>query len=155
MLAFDTSALVSLSVGRVLPQALAIVKPVVTKTVLKELRSMASVKDELGMAAASALTQLSDIRVERVRREPTAEKELVLVVKRKRATTLVTDDLGAVRMAEASGVDAMFSVHVLYLLHQRGRVTRGEALAALERMRLGRVWKQNVIYQAAADLFGI
>lgn len=47
----------------------------------------------------------------------------------------------------------IFSTHLLYYLHKKGKVSKEEGLIALEKMRNWRTWKNNLIYTAGVQLF--
>ena len=148
---FDTSALISLGHSGLIDEILEVYCPIVTPSVLTELKEVARRDDSDGRSAKEWLKRRRGLRVEDVKRQIPTENELYHI-SRKERLPLITDDIRAVRRFRGK-VDCLFSVHIIYVLYLREAITKEQGLLAIENMKGERSWKENAIAIAGRVLF--
>jgi rRNA-processing protein FCF1 len=148
---FDTSALVSLGHTNLVDKVLESYTPIVTPSVIAELRAIAKRDDSDGESAKKWLERRRKLQVRKVKKQVPTEKEL-LDISSAEGVPLVIDDIKAVRKYRRK-TTCLFSVHLIFALYIRGEITRAQALLAVQKMGRGRSWKGNAIMIAARVLF--
>jgi len=150
-LGFDTAALVSLGHTDLIDAIIDNHTVFTTNGVINELKEIASRDDPDGEAAErwsehiDRITIISDVLTH-------PAEDGVFNICRDRNIPIVTDDVRAISRFNKS-IRCFFSVHVVYILYKKGIISRKNAIASCEEMRLKRTWKDNVIWIVARTFF--
>ena len=148
---FDTSALISLGHTNLIDKILESYKPIVTSSVISELKEIAIRDDPDGESAKKWLRVKRKFQVENVKKQIPTENELFDISIR-RKLPLVSDDIKAIRKYQKK-CKCLFSVHVVYSLFYKGEISRAQGILAIQKMKRERSWKENAISIAAKVLF--
>lgn len=151
--AIDTCSLIALYYSGYLEDTIKALNLVITNKIHSELEEMGKYSDDDGFAALEVLTFLPKIKIIETKPEPTGEEELIEVAIKHECDFIVSDDIRAISKLEKAEIPLIFSTHLLYYLHKKGKVSKEEGLIALEKMRNRRTWKNNLIYIAGIQLF--
>jgi len=143
--AFDTSSLVSLGHTGIVGTVIDNFNITITETIVDELRRVSKNNDSHAKAAMKWLDRsgLLIIRQEMEKRKY-GEDELFDICKIE-DMILVIDDLKALKRYEDQ-VWWFLSIHIIYLLRSKGKITSRNARRMFNIMREERNWKDNLIY---------
>lgn len=147
---FDTSALISLGVIKVINDVLKLVRIVVTASIIKELEEFAKHEDEYGKASKEVLKYKDKFIVKKTEIKEaidyiqTTDNELYNLSK-KQSSTLITDDIKFSRHVDGK-IYTQFSTFFLTLLVLSRHLSKEKALELLEKLRNIRNWRNNIIY---------
>jgi hypothetical protein len=148
---FDTSALISLGHTNLIDKILESYKPIVTSSVISELKEIAIRDDPDGESAKKWLRVKRKFQLENVKKQIPTENELFDISIR-RKLPLVSDDIKAIRKYQKK-CKCLFSVHVVYSLFYKGEISSAQGILAIQKMKRERSWKENAISVAAKVLF--
>jgi hypothetical protein len=148
---FDTSALISLGHTNLIDKILEFFKPIVTSSVISELKEIAIRNDPDGESANKWLRVKKKFQVENVKKQKPSENEL-FDISIKRKIPLVIDDIKAIKKYQ-NKCKCLFSIHIVYSLFFKGEISRAQGILAIQKMKKERSWKENAISVAAKILF--
>lgn len=152
----DTSALMSLAAGGILELALESITCVVPERVRAEVQGLSKNNDFDGNLATSIFEVLGEeIEVlDAYKKSTEGEIECAYLANEiDEVEFLITDDTLALERLEKICKKAVrFSPIILYALCLKKKITKIQALKILERMRVKRNWKDNIIFEQAAIL---
>ena len=148
---FDTSALISLGHTNLIDKILENYTPIVTSSVILELKEIAKRNDPDGKSANKWLKKKKKFQVENVKPQIPTENELFDISIRSKIP-LVTDDIKAIKKYR-NKCKCLFSIHIGYGLCYKGEISRAQGILAIQKMRRERSWKENAISIAAKVLF--
>lgn len=155
--AIDTSALVSLAVGDVLPLLTEYVDIVSTGRVREELHTIASIQDKTGEAARFILDKqlVTFIELPKEHSHDLGEVEAVhLANTHKDVEAVIMDDVRASKkLREKCTCPILFSPTMVYFLFELGKISRAEGWKIIQKMSKERTWKESVIFQHALQLW--
>ncbi|MCX9014704.1 MAG: hypothetical protein OIN89_07915 [Candidatus Methanoperedens sp.] len=126
---------------------------VITKKIISELEDISAFTDDDGRAAEDVLRLLSGITIIETMPQSSGEEELIEVARQNKCDFIVSDDIRAIPKFKTVNSAIIFSSHLLYYMYRTGIISKEEGLVALEKMRIKRSWKENVIYIAGIQLF--
>ena len=147
---FDTSALISLGVVKLIDNVLNLTKMVITTSIIKEVEEFAKHEDEYGKASKEVLKYKDRFIVKKVESKESIQyiektyNELYNLAK-KQSSTLITDDIKFSRHVDGK-IETQFSTFFLTLLVSSKHLSKEEALDKLEKLRNIRNWRDNIIY---------
>ena len=152
----DTSAILSLASGDILETVIESIDCIVPTRVEEELRGISQNNTSLGSIAKSVLEFVGrDILV----LKPSSlsfEGEIecaYLAKEQKNVLFVITDDTKAIKKIQnISKKEVRFSTLLLFALIQKRKINREQAFTILEKMRVQRDWKNNIIYEQAKIL---
>ena len=148
---FDTSVLISLGHTDLISKILDNYTPIVTYSIISELQEIAGRDDPDGDSAKKWLKEKHRFQIEKVKKQSPTEDELFLIsIVRK--LPIVTDDIKAVKRYRKK-CRCLFSVHIIYSLFLKEKISRARGKLAIQKMRVVRSWKSNAISTAAEILF--
>lgn len=152
----DTSALLSLASGNILDLAVASVNCVIPERVRAELLGLSMNNDFDGNLAKKVLDLLGkEITViDSSKASAEGEVECVYLANElEDAEFLITDDSAALeKLEKLCKKPVRFSTMFLYAFCLKKKITKMQALQILERMRVKRNWKDNLIFEQAKIL---
>ena len=147
---FDTSALISLGVIKLMGNVLKLARIVITASIIKELEEFAKYEDEYGKASKEVLKYKDKFIVKKTEIKESidyiqiTDNELYNLAKRQ-SSTLITDDIKFSRHVDGK-IDTQFSTFFLTLLVSSKYLSKEKALELLEKLRYIRNWRNNIIY---------
>lgn len=162
----DTSALISLGVGKMLAKCVDIVKIVIPSRVNTELIETSAFDDRHGQAAIEVIHLIAKGQIEVLSvqgpekveklcssssRIDRGEAEALVLAQERSAPILITDDFRSLpALKKVSGqVEVHLSVYLLARLVLEGRITIAEAQVVLDKISQNRSWEASAIYQLA------
>lgn len=152
----DTSALMSLAAGGILEIVAESIDCVVPERVQAELQGIGKNNDFEGNIAKNIFELLGkEIEVlEAYKKSAEGEIECAYLANEiDEVEFLITDDTRALeRLEKICKKSIRFSPLILYALCLKKKLTKVQALNVLERMRVKRNWKDNIIFEQAALL---
>ena len=150
---FDTSALISLGHTNLIQDIVENFEVNISKRIIEELKAIAQhpSEDEDAKAAKRWLRKIDQLIIHETKERDAGEDELFDLCK-KNKMFLVSDDIKAIRKFR-SEIHCYYSVHIVYILNQKGIITAEHAISSLERMRHQREWRNNVLSATAITLF--
>lgn len=155
--AIDTSALVSLAVGDVLPLLTEYFDMVSTGRVRDELREIASIQDTTGEAARLVLNKQLVMFVElpKDQAHDLGEVEVVHLTNRdKDIEAVIMDDVRASKKLKYKcKCPILFSPTMVYFLCEAGKISRANGWKIIQKMSKERTWKESVTFQHALQLW--
>ena len=182
-LAFDTSALVSLGHTELIELILDNYNVIISDRILAELTEIGEKNDKDARAANKWLEYSNKMELNDAMKSDVGEEELfeifsgisppwgcdsanivtsanfdilssfpLMTICQCEKLSMVTDDVKATKKFEDE-IDWIFSVHVVFLLHYKGIISKERAIFSIEKMRRERSWKDNIISVAAKTLF--
>lgn len=152
----DTSSLMSLAAGRILEFTIENITLIIPERVQIEVRGLSKNNDFEGSLAKQIKEFLSkEIKV--VPSPKTSQEGEVecayLANSLNEVEFLITDDTVALEKLERiCKKKVRFSTLILYALYLNNKISKKQALQVLERMRVKRNWKDNVIFEQAVIL---
>ena len=147
---FDTSALISLGVIKLMDDVLKLARIVITTSIIKELEEFAKYEDEYGKASKEVLKYKDKFIVKKTEIKESidyiqiTDNELYNLAKRQ-TSTLITDDVKFSRHVDGK-IYTQFSTFFLTLLVSSRYLSKEKALELLEKLRYIRNWRNNIIY---------
>lgn len=153
-IAVDTSAFVSLGILRQMPLMLEYFDFYVPMQVRKELEEISKAKDIHGRSSSYTLNFIGTgkIKAVEISSSDPGEEAVMKLAKKINADYILMDDISAARRFTGPEIKIRFSPFVLYLLTRFKEINTKEAVMFLEKMRIGRDWKDNLIYSFAREL---
>lgn len=148
---FDTSALISLGHTGLVEEIVNACNIVVTESILDELYDIGNWGDLDAKSAKMWLKCLGDLDVRDSERRENAEDELFIICNQE-GIPIVIDDIKAFKRFDGM-IECLFSVHIVYFLYKSNKITRENALLSIEKMRVERDWKRNIIALTGRMLF--
>lgn len=149
----DTSALMSLAAGNILELVVDSIDCVVPERVRAELQGLSKNNDFEGNLARLILDFLwKEIKVLDAYKNATdGEIECAYLANElEDVDLLITDDTSALEQLEKLCKKSVrFSPLILYSLYLKKKLTKTQAITILERMRVKRNWKDNIIFEQA------
>ncbi|HLC20117.1 MAG TPA: hypothetical protein VJK72_04305 [Candidatus Nanoarchaeia archaeon] len=149
----DTSALMSLAAGRCLDLVVGSLECVIPERVREELVGLSRNNDFEGNLAKHILDHLDKEIVVHPSYKQSKQGEIecaYLANDLNGAEFLVTDDtLALEKLEKICTKNVRFSTLLIYALCLKDKITKLQAFEILERMRVKRNWKDNVIYEQA------
>ncbi len=149
---FDTAALVSLGHTDILPLIIDNFYVIISKGVLEELKDIARHGDDDSRSAKKWLDYQREFEIRNIPRKRHAEDELFEICKSE-DHLFVSDDIIAIKQFKSDNVKCYYSVHIIFLLYYKEKISKERALLNIEKMRTKRDWKTNLITIAARTLF--
>ena len=149
--AFDTASLISLGHTGLIDSIVEHFKIVVTTGIIEELKGISRYIDEDAKAAKKWLDVSDHFTIIDVEKKKCGEDELFDICKKDNAF-LITDDIKAIKRFQ-NEIKCYYSIHIVYMLYGKGIISRERAILSIEKMRIGRSWKSNVIAATARTLF--
>ena len=149
----DTSALLSLAAGDILDLALESIDCIIPLRVKEEVKGISLNNTFEGNLAKKVLSYINqEIEViETNHSSNEGEVECAYLANQiKEAELVITDDTKALeKLEKMCDTKIRFSTIVLYALCLQGKITKDRARTVLERMRVKRDWKDNIIFEQA------
>src|SRR3989344_6711688 len=146
----DTSALMSLAAGRCLDLVVGSLECVIPDRVREELIGLSRNNDYEGNLATQVLDLIDKEIVVCHASHQSKQGELECAYLANDLTDvgfLITDDTLALEKLEKICIkDVRFSTLLIYALCLKGKITKKHAFEIVERMRVKRNWKDNIIY---------
>ncbi len=147
-IALDTSALVSLGCGDILPYVFQAFDCWSTLKVQEELRDIARIPDRFGIVAKSILE--GDIHFVKVKPQAIGELEVVELANQETVEAVFMDDVPARRKLQPKCKrPILFSPTIIYYLCLKNVLLWEEGWNIVERMAAQRTWKNSIIYESA------
>ena len=150
-LAFDTSALVSLGHTGLIKIIKNNFNIIITKGIIDELKEISKEKDRDADSAKKWLKLEKDLNVKPTKTKTKGEEELFDICSNENRF-LITDDIKAIKRFK-NKIRCYYSVHIVYILYKKGKISKERAIMSIERMRTERSWKRNLIYVTSRILF--
>lgn len=155
-LVLDTSALLSLEAGKVLDLVIDNFELIIPRRVEEELNGISKNHDFEGNLAKRIVSFLeNEIKIiESSKSSEEGELECAYLANDlKDADFLITDDIVALkRLEKICKKKIRFSTMLLYALTLKDKLSKKQAIIILERMRVKRNWKDNIIFEKAKML---
>ena len=151
----DTSALLSLEAGKILDLVIENFELVIPKRVEEELKGISKNHDFEGNMAKRIFSFLEDeIKViDASKHSEEGELECVYLANDLNVEFLITDDTAALeKLEKICKKKIAFSTTLLSALIIKNELSKKEAINILERMRVKRNWKDNIIFEQAKSL---
>ncbi len=124
---------------------------IVTDTIINELKEISDRNDDDAIAARKWLSQSDRMIIQKTKEMKSGEDELYEIC-RVEKIFLISDDVKAIKRFQQR-IKWYFSVHIVYLLYKRDLITKERAIASIEKMKLMRDWKNNIISVTARIIF--
>lgn len=152
----DTSALLSLAAGDILDLVLENIDCIIPSRVKEEVKGISLNNTFEGNLAKKVLSYIDkEIAViETYQSSNEGEVECVYLAHQiQDAELVITDDTKALeKLEKICNTKIRFSTIILYALYLQGKITKDRARVVLERMRVKRDWKDNIIFEQAVLL---
>ena len=150
-LVFDTSALVSLGHTGLINIILKNFNIIVTRSIIDELKEISKGNDDDAQSAKKWLKLTKNLKIKKSKGNKIGEEDLVeICLKEKRF--LITDDIKAIKKYK-DRIKCYYSVHIVYILFKKAKISKERAIMSIEKMRTKRSWKSNIIYVTSSVLF--
>ncbi len=154
---FDTSALMSLAAGKVLELAVLHCDALIPERVKSEVIGISQNINFEGNLAKDVLNYIEhEIQViPSTKTSLRGEIECAHIANEiEEVDFLITDDIAALQELEKLCIKSVrFSTIIVYALFLKGAITKKHGLQIIERMRVQRNWKDNLIYEQAIILW--
>ena len=150
--AIDTSAWLSLDMGHIVEVVLKNFDTKTTSLIIKELQAFAKYDDRLGLVAQRVLkNSIPHETIVHKQHFPVSEADnSIYELAKAQQRTLTTDDFQLAHYARQHTQTA-FSTYFILLLMGADMITKEDAFERLEKMRQGRNWENNMIYQRTKE----
>ena len=149
----DTSALLSLAAGDILDLTLESIGCIIPVRVKEEVKGISRNNTFEGNLAKKVFAYIDQeiVVIETNKSSPDGEIECAYLANQiKDAELVITDDTNAIeKLEKICDTKIRFSTIILYALYLKGRINKDRARIVLERMRVKRDWKDNIIYEQA------
>ncbi len=152
---FDTSALISLGIAKLIDKVLEISKIITSQGVIDELDDFAKFSDKYGNTAREVLKfkesfSISEINIkEEINYISKTDNELYNLAKEK-SIPIITDDIKLCRHIDNIAT-TYFSTFFLVALITSDKLSKEKALELLDKMKENRNWRGNIIYIASKN----
>ena len=151
LIAFDTSALVSLGYTELIDIILKNFEITLTRSIINELKEISIRDDNDAYSAKRWLDVSNEFKIDKFKTSKEGEDGLFEICSKK-DILLVTDDIKAIKKFK-NKIKCLFSVHIIYVLYKKEIISKERAIVTIEKMRTERIWKENIIYVTARTLF--
>ena len=152
----DTSAVISLGCTGNLNLIMCIFDLHSPTRVKEELEDISKTDDEIGKIAKDMLHNeyITFHSLPNNLKSAQGEVESVNLANELKTEAIVMDDIKSMRKLEKkTKVPILFSSFIIYSLSERKIISQKEGLSALEKMKLKRQWKENLIIEYGKQLF--
>jgi hypothetical protein len=151
LIAFDTSALVSLGHTELIDLILENFDIILTNSIINELKVISIREDNDAVSARKWLNVSKELKIDKIKTKKAGEDGLFEICTKKNIF-LVIDDIKAIKKFK-NKIKCFFSVHIIYTLYKKEIISKERAILSIEKMRAKRTWKENIIYVTARTLF--
>ncbi len=153
----DTSAVLSLAAGDILVMALQSLDIIIPPRVEQELAGLSQNHDFVGNLAREVRSYIGKeiVVIEPSLRAERGEIECAYLANGLHDVEfMITDDTQALEKLEKICTKKVrFSTIIVFALYLRGKITKEQGRRILERMRVKRDWKDNLIFEQAEQLW--
>jgi len=150
-LAFDSSALVSLGHTELIDIIFKNFNIIVSSSIISELKEISKGKDKDAKSAKKWLKFLKKLKIRKTIAEKVGEEDLFEICQNENRF-LITDDIKATKRYKDK-IKCYYSTHIVYILFKKGKISKERAIMSIEKMRIERSWKSNIIYVTSRILF--
>lgn len=152
----DTSALISLAAGGVLELTVSSIDCIIPERVKNELLGLSRNRDNEGNLAREILSYREIQVISASKKALRGEIECAYLTNDQvDVEFLISDDVVALQELEKiCKKNIRFSTIIVYAFFLKGKITKKQGLQIIERMRVQRNWKDNLIYEQAMVLWG-